>query len=197
VRIDPCPILPEGVRARRLARLRGQEPEGVHRSARASMAKHVPGHGIEFPGWWRRGLRLSATRFREEAESEATNRPSSSRALCRRTSARCSVRAKGPFRWAARCRATAGHLQDDKAIHRLFPGTNEPFQKWIRVTWAAEGRFPGSSRPAICCWCTAFFERDVAGLKFNEMVASGRAGKRPIVIGRDHLDAGSVGLALP
>jgi len=93
---------------------------------------------------------------------------------------------KGPFRWAA----LSGNPQDiyktDQALLDLFPD-NVRLQKWIR---GAREKIAFQGLPARICWL-GYGERDKAGLKFNEMVASGEL-EAPIVIGRDHLDAGSV-----
>ncbi|MBK8987519.1 MAG: urocanate hydratase [Chloroflexi bacterium] len=93
---------------------------------------------------------------------------------------------KGPFRWVA----LSGDPQDiyatDRAILQLFP-EDESLHRWITMA-QKQVRFQGL--PARICWL-GYGERAKAGLKFNEMVASGEV-KAPIVIGRDHLDAGSV-----
>ena len=93
---------------------------------------------------------------------------------------------KGPFRWAALSGDPADIAATDRAILELFPD-NERLHKWI--TMAGE-RVAFQGLPARICWL-GYGERHLAGLKFNEMVASGEL-KAPIVIGRDHLDCGSV-----
>ncbi|MEX1078831.1 MAG: urocanate hydratase [Homoserinimonas sp.] len=93
---------------------------------------------------------------------------------------------KGPFRWAALSGDPADIAATDKAILELFP-ENKSLAKWI--TMAGE-RVHFQGLPARICWL-GYGERDKAGLKFNEMVASGEI-SAPIVIGRDHLDSGSV-----
>ena len=93
---------------------------------------------------------------------------------------------KGPFRWAALSGDPADIAATDRAILELFPD-NERLHKWI--TMAGE-RVQFQGLPARICWL-GYGERHLAGLKFNEMVASGEL-KAPIVIGRDHLDCGSV-----
>jgi urocanate hydratase len=93
---------------------------------------------------------------------------------------------KGPFRWAA----LSGDPQDirrtDEAVLDLFP-EDESLRRWIRM---AQERVPFQGLPARICWL-GYGERARAGLRFNELVASGEVGA-PIVIGRDHLDSGSV-----
>jgi urocanate hydratase len=93
---------------------------------------------------------------------------------------------KGPFRWAALSGDPADIAATDKAILELFP-ENKSLAKWIKM---AGERVHFQGLPARICWL-GYGERDKAGLKFNEMVASGEL-SAPIVIGRDHLDSGSV-----
>ena len=93
---------------------------------------------------------------------------------------------KGPVRWAALSGDPEDIYATDRAILELFP-ENESLAKWIRM---ARERVQFQGLPARICWL-GYGERDRAGLKFNEMVASGEI-SAPIVIGRDHLDSGSV-----
>ena len=93
---------------------------------------------------------------------------------------------KGPFRWVALSGDPADILATDRAVAELFP-ENDRLQRWIRL---AEERVAYQGLPARICWL-GYGERDRAGLRFNELVASGEV-SAPIVIGRDHLDAGSV-----
>jgi urocanate hydratase len=93
---------------------------------------------------------------------------------------------KGPFRWAALSGDPDDIAQTDAALLDLFPD-DEALRRWL--TLAAQ-RVPFQGLPARICWL-GYGERARAGLRFNEMVASGEL-KAPIVIGRDHLDAGSV-----
>ncbi|HAJ37585.1 MAG TPA: urocanate hydratase [Chloroflexi bacterium] len=93
---------------------------------------------------------------------------------------------KGPFRWVALSGDPEDIYVTDRAILELFP-ENEHLARWIKLA-QKEVEFQGL--PARICWL-GYGERARAGLKFNELVASG-AVKAPIVIGRDHLDSGSV-----
>jgi urocanate hydratase len=93
---------------------------------------------------------------------------------------------KGPFRWAALSGEPADIAVTDDAILELFPD-DDRLHRWIRM--AAE-RVEFQGLPARICWL-GYGERARAGLAFNELVRSGRV-KAPLVIGRDHLDAGSV-----
>jgi urocanate hydratase len=93
---------------------------------------------------------------------------------------------KGPFRWVALSGDPADIHKTDQAILDLF-GDQEHIARWIRL---ASERVHFQGLPARICWL-GYGERHRAGLRFNEMVASGEL-NGPIVIGRDHLDAGSV-----
>jgi len=93
---------------------------------------------------------------------------------------------KGPFRWAALSGDPDDILKTDAALMKLFP-ENASLHRWLRL---AEEKVPFQGLPARICWL-GYGERAKAGLRINEMVASGELAA-PIVIGRDHLDAGSV-----
>ncbi|HEY5455647.1 MAG TPA: urocanate hydratase [Acidothermaceae bacterium] len=93
---------------------------------------------------------------------------------------------KGPFRWAALSGDPADIAVTDRAVLELFPD-NEPLERWIR---SAQEKVAFQGLPARICWL-GYGERHLAGLRFNELVARGEI-SAPIVIGRDHLDAGSV-----
>jgi len=93
---------------------------------------------------------------------------------------------KGPFRWAALSGDPEDIYKTDRAVLELFP-ENQSLAKWIRM---AGERVHFQGLPARICWL-GYGERDRAGLRFNDMVASGEL-SAPIVIGRDHLDSGSV-----
>ena len=93
---------------------------------------------------------------------------------------------KGPFRWVALSGDPEDIYRTDEAIIELFP-KDEHLKRWLKMA-REQVHFQGL--PSRICWL-GYGEREKAGLKFNEMVASGIL-KAPIVIGRDHLDAGSV-----
>jgi urocanate hydratase len=93
---------------------------------------------------------------------------------------------RGPFRWAALSGDPRDIAVTDRAILELFP-ENESLGRWIRLA-QQKVRFQGL--PARICWL-GYGERDRAGLRFNELVAAGEI-SAPLVIGRDHLDSGSV-----
>lgn len=93
---------------------------------------------------------------------------------------------KGPFRWVALSGDKEDIYRTDEAVMELFP-EDEHLQRWLKL---ARERVPFQGLPSRICWL-GYGERARAGLKFNEMVAKGIL-KAPIVIGRDHLDCGSV-----
>jgi urocanate hydratase len=93
---------------------------------------------------------------------------------------------RGPFRWVALSGDPADILRTDRAILELFPD-DAGLRRWIEM---AQERVPFQGLPARICWL-GYGERAKAGLVFNELVASGEV-RAPIVIGRDHLDSGSV-----
>jgi urocanate hydratase len=93
---------------------------------------------------------------------------------------------KGPFRWVALSGEKEDIYKTDEAIMELFPD-DAHLHRWLKM---AREQVPFQGLPSRICWL-GYGERAKAGLKFNEMVASGEL-KAPIVIGRDHLDSGSV-----
>ena len=92
----------------------------------------------------------------------------------------------GPFRWVALSGDPADITVTDRAIAELFP-ENESLHRWMRM---ASERVHFQGLPARICWLS-YGERHLAGLRFNDLVAAGEV-SAPIVIGRDHLDSGSV-----
>jgi urocanate hydratase len=92
----------------------------------------------------------------------------------------------GPFRWVALSGDAADIAATDRALLELFP-ENEALSRWLRM---AEDRVQFQGLPARICWLS-YGERHLAGLRFNDLVADGSV-RAPIVIGRDHLDSGSV-----
>ena len=93
---------------------------------------------------------------------------------------------KGPFRWVALSGDPKDIAATDKAVLELFP-ENEPLKRWISK---ASEKVAFQGLPARICWL-GYGERHLAGERFNQMVANGEV-SAPIVIGRDHLDCGSV-----
>jgi urocanate hydratase len=157
---------------------------GFAQRARESMALHVEG----MVGFQRRGAEVFdyGNNLRTEAltagYADAFAYPGFVPAYIRPLFAE----GKGPFRWAALSGEPDDIMKTDRAVLELFP-ENESLARWIRL---AEERVAFQGLPARICWL-GYGERDVAGLRFNDMVASGELAA-PIVIGRDHLDSGSV-----
>ncbi|MEV0825693.1 urocanate hydratase [Nonomuraea rubra] len=181
---DPLMYLPLGVAFEDMAAERDKDPAGFTERARTSMARHVEA----MVGFKDAGAEVFdyGNSIRGEARlagyARAFDFPGFVPAYIRPLF--CA--GKGPFRWAALSGDPADIAATDRAILELFP-ENEALARWI--TKAGEKvHFQGL--PARICWL-GYGERDVAGERFNDMVASGEL-QAPIVIGRDHLDSGSV-----
>ena len=181
---DPLAYLPLGISFDDWVSARERDPQGFIERSRASMAVQVEA----MVGFQNSGAEVFdyGNNIRTEARTagfaNAFAFPGFVPAYIRPL---FSV-GKGPFRWAA----LSGDPQDiyatDRAVLEMFP-ENESLQKWIRL---ARERVHFQGLPARICWL-GYGERDRAGLRFNEMVASGEL-SAPVVIGRDHLDSGSV-----
>jgi urocanate hydratase len=176
--------IPAGVTAEEAPALRRANADDYVARARASMARHC----AAMAEWQGKGavvfdygnnLRMEATRG---GFAEAFSYPGFVQAYIRPLFARGT----GPFRWAALSGEPEDILRTDRKVLELFP-QNAALARWIRL---AEQRVPFQGLPARICWL-GFGERDRAGLAFNEMVACGELAA-PIVIGRDHMDSGSV-----
>jgi urocanate hydratase len=168
------------------AELRERDPDEYQRRAYASMAAHVEAItgfmdagavAFDYGNNLRAGAELGGL-TRERAYSYPGFVPAFVRPLF--------CEGKGPFRWAALSGDPEDILKTDRAVADLFP-ENDRLQRWLRM---AEERVAYQGLPARICWL-GYGERARAGLRFNEMVASGEL-SAPIVIGRDHLDSGSV-----
>jgi urocanate hydratase len=181
---DPLTYLPRGVAFEDMAALRAEDPAGFTRRARESMAAHVEA----MVGFADAGAEVFdyGNSIRGEAEVAGYSRAFAFPGFVPAYIRPLFCEGKGPFRWAALSGDPADIAATDRAILELFPD-NERLHKWI--TMAAE-RVQFQGLPARICWL-GYGERHLAGLKFNEMVASGEL-KAPVVIGRDHLDCGSV-----
>jgi len=181
---DPLFYLPAGVAFEDWERERTEDPVGFTKRARESMAAHVRAM-VEFQD---RGAEVFdyGNSIRDEARKGGYDRAFEFPGFVPAYIRPLFCEGKGPFRWAALSGDPADIAATDRAILELFPD-NERLRKWI--TMAGE-RVAFQGLPARICWL-GYGERHLAGLKFNEMVASGEL-KAPIVIGRDHLDCGSV-----
>ena len=181
---DPLSYLPEGVEVADWHDYAEAKPEEFTDRARASMAKHVKAM-VEFQDGGAEVFDYGNS-IRDEARQGGYDRAFEFPGFVPAYIRPLFCEGKGPFRWAALSGNPQGIYKTDKAIMDLFPD-NDRLQKWIR---AAGEKVAFQGLPARICWL-GYGERDKAGLKFNEMVASGEL-EAPIVIGRDHLDAGSV-----
>lgn len=181
---DPLFYLPAGTRFEDWERERTEDPAGFTKRAQESMATHVRAM-VEFQD---RGAEVFdyGNSIRDEARKGGYDRAFEFPGFVPAYIRPLFCEGKGPFRWAALSGDPADIAATDRAILELFPD-NERLRKWI--TMAGE-RVSFQGLPARICWL-GYGERHLAGLKFNEMVASGEL-KAPIVIGRDHLDCGSV-----
>lgn len=181
---DPLFYLPVGVPFEEWAARREADPEGFTKEARASMAAHVRAM-VELQD---RGAEVFdyGNSIRDEARKGGYDRAFAFPGFVPAYIRPLFCEGRGPFRWAALSGDPADIAATDRAILELFPD-NERLRKWI--TMAGE-RVHFQGLPARICWL-GYGERHLAGLRFNEMVASGEL-KAPIVIGRDHLDCGSV-----
>jgi len=175
---------PEGLTVAAAADLRESDPEEYTKRSYATMAKHVE-QMLELQ---RRGAitfdygNNLRGRALEVGVENAFDFPGFVPAYVRPL----FCEGKGPFRWAALSGDPQDIYETDKVILELFP-ENESLKRWITM---AQERIAFQGLPARICWLGQG-EREKAGLAFNKLVAEGRV-KAPIVIGRDHLDTGSV-----
>jgi urocanate hydratase len=181
---DPLSYLPQGVAFEDMAALRAEDPEGFTRRARESMAAHV----AAMVGFLDAGAEVFdyGNSIRGEAELAGYTRAFDFPGFVPAYIRPLFCEGKGPFRWAALSGDPKDIAVTDHAILDLFP-QNEALARWIRLA-GEKVHFQGL--PARICWL-GYGERHLAGLRFNEMVAKGEL-SAPIVLGRDHLDCGSV-----
>ncbi|HWM33699.1 MAG TPA: urocanate hydratase [Pseudolysinimonas sp.] len=181
---DPLAYLPLEYTFDEWDAARKKDPAGFAAAARQSMAKHVEA----MVGFQKAGSEVFdyGNNIRTEAlaagYADAFAFPGFVPAFIRPLFSE----GKGPFRWAALSGDPDDIAKTDRAILELFP-ENESLARWIRM---AGERVHFQGLPARICWL-GYGERDVAGLRFNDMVASGEL-SAPLAIGRDHLDSGSV-----
>ncbi|MDU0288675.1 urocanate hydratase [Saccharothrix longispora] len=181
---DPLAYLPVGVSVDDWADYAAKKPEEFTDRARASMARHVEA----MVGFLDRGAEVFdyGNSIRGEAKLGGYDRAFDFPGFVPAYIRPLFCEGKGPFRWAALSGDPADIAATDRAILELFP-EDEKLARWIRM---AGERVEFQGLPARICWL-GYGERHRAGLRFNEMVASGEL-SAPIVIGRDHLDCGSV-----
>jgi urocanate hydratase len=181
---DPLSYLPVGVSVEEWHDYAAAKPEEFTERARASMARHVEA----MVGLLDAGAEVFdyGNSIRDEARQGGFERAFAFPGFVPAYIRPLFCEGKGPFRWAALSGDPADITATDRAVLDLFP-ENEHLRRWIT---AARERVAFQGLPARICWL-GYGERDRAGLRFNEMVASGEL-SAPIVIGRDHLDCGSV-----
>ena len=176
--------IPQELSLEEAGRLREENPEKYLQKSYSSMAKHVRAmlalkdkgaHTFDY------GNNLRA-RAKEAGVENAFDIPGFVPAYVRPL----FCEGKGPFRWAALSGDPKDIAETDKIILELFP-EDKGLSRWINM---AQERVQFQGLPARICWL-GYGERARAGLAFNELVKSGKV-KAPIVIGRDHLDSGSV-----
>ena len=181
---DPLAYLPLEYSVDQWAGARTADPVGFANAARHSMAVHVEA----MVGFQKAGSEVFdyGNNIRTEAKvagfADAFAFPGFVPAYIRPLFAE----GKGPFRWAALSGDPKDIEATDRAVLEMFPD-NPSLQKWIPM---AQQRVHYQGLPARICWL-GYGERDRAGERFNDMVASGEL-SAPVVIGRDHLDSGSV-----
>jgi urocanate hydratase len=181
---DPLTYLPRGVAFDDMAALRAEDPAGFTLRARESMAAHVEA----MVGFADGGAEVFdyGNSIRGEAELAGYGRAFAFPGFVPAYIRPLFCEGRGPFRWAALSGEKSDIAATDTAILDLFPG-NDALARWIRMA-REKVRFQGL--PARICWL-GYGERHLAGLRFNELVQRGDI-QAPIVIGRDHLDCGSV-----
>ena len=181
---DPLSYVPVGVALEDAPALAEAKPEEFTDRARVSMATHVEA----MVGFMDAGAEVFdyGNSIRDEARHGGYERAFAFPGFVPAYIRPLFCEGKGPFRWVA----LSGDAKDihttDKAVMDLFPD-NDHLQRWMR---AAQDKVAFQGLPARICWL-GYGERDKAGERFNELVASGEV-SAPIVIGRDHLDCGSV-----
>jgi urocanate hydratase len=181
---DPLSYLPEGVSVEEWHALAAADPEGFTERSRASMATHVQAM-VDFQDGGAEVFDYGNS-IRAEALLGGCERAFDFPGFVPAYIRPLFAEGKGPFRWAALSGDPADIAATDRAILELFPH-DEKLRRWI--TSAGE-KIAFEGLPARICWL-GYKERHLAGLRFNEMVASGEL-SAPVVIGRDHLDSGSV-----
>jgi urocanate hydratase len=181
---DPLTYLPRGVAFEDMAALRAEDPAGFTERARDSMAAHV----AAMVGFLDAGAEVFdyGNSIRGEAQLAGFDRAFDFPGFVPAYIRPLFCEGRGPFRWAALSGEPKDIAATDAAILDLFPH-NEALARWITMA-GQKVHFQGL--PARICWL-GYGERHLAGLRFNELVRRGEV-QAPIVLGRDHLDCGSV-----
>jgi urocanate hydratase len=181
---DPLSYLPEGIDLADWQEYAEKKPEEFTDRARQSMAKHVEA----MVGFMDAGAEVFdyGNSIRGEAQAGGYGRAFAFPGFVPAYIRPLFAEGKGPFRWAALSGDPADIARTDQAVMDLFP-ENDALRRWITK---AQDKVAYQGLPARICWL-GYGERDKAGVRFNDMVASGEI-SAPLAIGRDHLDAGSV-----
>ncbi|PWJ26809.1 urocanate hydratase [Branchiibius hedensis] len=181
---DPLSYLPEGIDLEDWSEYAEKKPAEFTDRARASMAKQVQAM-VEFQDAGAEVFDYGNS-IRDEARQGGYERAFEFPGFVPAYIRPLFCEGKGPFRWAALSGDPKDIYATDKAVMDLFPD-NDRLQKWMR---GAKEKIAFQGLPARICWL-GYGERDKAGLAINDLVARGEV-SAPIVIGRDHLDCGSV-----
>ncbi len=181
---DPLYYIPEGIDIDDARDYADRKPEEFTERAQASMAKHVEA----MVGFMDKGAEVFdyGNSIRDEARKGGYDRAFEFPGFVPAYIRPLFCEGKGPFRWVALSGDPKDIYRTDQAVLDLFPD-NEHLHRWITM---AQERVAFQGLPARICWL-GYGERDKAGLAFNDLVARGEV-SAPIVIGRDHLDCGSV-----
>jgi urocanate hydratase len=181
---DPLYYIPEGIDVDDAREYADRKPEEFTERAQASMARHVEA----MVGFMDAGAEVFdyGNSIRDEARKGGYDRAFAFPGFIPAYIRPLFCEGKGPFRWAALSGDPKDIWRTDKAVLELFPD-NDHLRRWITM---AQERVAFQGLPARICWL-GYGERDKAGLAFNDLVARGEV-SAPIVIGRDHLDCGSV-----
>ena len=176
--------LPQGWTVEQAKAARETDPKSVERAARASMKTHVSAM-VDF---WNAGVPTLdyGNNIRQVALDEGLTNAFAFPGFVPAYIRPLFCKGIGPFRWVALSGDPTDIYKTDAAMKKLFP-ENQHLHRWLNM---AADRIAFQGLPARICWI-GLGDRNKAGLMFNDMVASGEL-KAPIVIGRDHLDSGSV-----
>ena len=176
--------LPQGWSMTQWRDMRERDPKAVERASRASMKAHVAAM-VDF---WNDGVPTLdyGNNIRQVAQEEGLDNAFAFPGFVPAYIRPLFCKGVGPFRWCALSGDPEDIYKTDQAMKKLFP-ENSHLHNWLDM---ARERIAFQGLPARICWI-GLGDRHRAGLKFNEMVASGEL-KAPVVIGRDHLDSGSV-----
>jgi len=181
---DPLYYIPAGMDFADAREYADNKPDEFTKLAQESMAKHVEA----MVGFMDKGAEVFdyGNSIRDEARKGGYDRAFEFPGFIPAYIRPLFCEGKGPFRWAALSGDPKDIARTDQAVLDLFPD-NDHLRRWITM---AQDRVAFQGLPARICWL-GYGERDKAGLAFNELVAKGDV-SAPIVIGRDHLDCGSV-----